>query len=134
MTGGFGRVGPMKFDGVVTLHYIQSRRLFGEPPIDVVCLEAGLPKHKRDAHLLELDKRGAQAQLKALLHEVKMLIELFPDLRDSFDKDELPISFIMKRGAQHATRRKRTLSVAAKKAISEAQKKRWAKQKTAEKK
>jgi len=93
-----------------------------------------LPKHKRDAHLLELDKRGAQAQLKALLHEVKMLIELFPDLRDSFDKDELPISFIMKRGAQHATRRKRTLSVAAKKATSEAQKKRWAKQKAAEKK
>ena len=94
-----------------------------------------MPKHKHDAHFLELARLGAKAQLNDLLHEVKMLIELFPDLRNSFDKDELPISFIVKRGAQNARRqKKRTMSVAAKKAISDAQKRRWARQKAAEKK
>ena len=75
-------------------------------------------------HLLELAKRGAQAQLNDLMHEMKMLVEMFPHLKDSYDPDELPVKFLLKRGAN-----KRTLSAAARARISVAQKKRWAKQK-----
>lgn len=87
-------------------------------------VEARLPKHPTRAHLLELAKHGAQAQLSDLLHEMRMILELFPDLRDSFDADELPVRFLLKRGAT-----KRQMSAAARARISAAQKKRWAKQK-----
>jgi hypothetical protein len=65
---------------------------------------------KKDAHLYELAKLGAQAQLRDLLHEAKLLIELFPHLRDSIDQDELPVSFILKKGRDRSeakTRKKR---------------------------
>jgi hypothetical protein len=98
-------------------------------------------RHTQDAHLFELAKRGAQAQLSDLMHEVKMLLELFPHLRDSIDKDELPIAFLLKKagkknaaasiGADAApVKKKRKLSAAARKAISDAQKRRWALQKS----
>ena len=45
--------------------------------------------------MLELAKRGAEARFQDLLHEAQMLIEFFPHLPDSFDKNELPISFIV---------------------------------------
>ena len=54
-----------------------------------------MPKRTRDAHFYELAKRGAEAQLRDLLHEAKLLVGLFPDLRDAFDKDELSLSFIV---------------------------------------
>jgi len=59
---------------------------------------------------------------------MKMLLELFPHLRDSFDKDELPISFLLKKGALKAASAgpRRVLSASARKRISDAQKKRWA--------
>jgi hypothetical protein len=57
-----------------------------------------VPRPKPYAHLLELTKRGAQAQLNDLLHEVQMLFELFPHLRDSVDSDDLPVNFLLKRG------------------------------------
>jgi hypothetical protein len=70
-----------------------------------------------------------------LVHEAKRLINLFPHLRDSFDKDELPLKFIMAEGSGAATktsgRRTRRMSAAARKRISEAQKKRWAAQRKA---
>jgi hypothetical protein len=54
-------------------------------------------KRPSKTHLYELAKRGAEAQVRELLHEAALLIELFPHLRDSFDKDELPWKFIMAR-------------------------------------
>jgi hypothetical protein len=62
---------------------------------------------KQDTHLYELARLGAQAQLGELLQEARLLIGLFPDLRDSFDKDELPVSFILKKGRDRAKARAR---------------------------
>jgi hypothetical protein len=86
--------------------------------------------------MLDLAKRGARAQLGDLIHEIKMLLEIFPHLRDSVDVDELPIGFLLKKGARRARKKvvaeaaagpvKRKLSAAARRAISNAQKKRWA--------
>jgi hypothetical protein len=82
--------------------------------------------------MLELAKRGAEARLQDLLHEAQMLIELFPHLRDSFDKDELPISFIVAKGSGQLIqkraegRRRRKMSAAARRAVSVRMKKYWA--------
>lgn len=62
-------------------------------------------KSKKHQDIMELAKRGAQAQLEDLLHELDMLLELFPHLEDSFDPDELPVSFLLKRGSHRAKRR-----------------------------
>ena len=99
-----------------------------------------MPRVKKNDHLVELAKRGAQARLGDLVHEIKLLMGLFPHLKDNFDKDELPIDFLLKRGARGAraansqgsdaagavARQTRNLSAAARRAISNAQKKRWA--------
>ncbi len=85
---------------------------------------------KHSPRILELAKRGAAAQVRDLLHEAKMLLGLFPDLRDSFDKDELPLNFIMAEGSGSPVRRTRKpMSAAAKKAASARMKKSWAKRK-----
>jgi hypothetical protein len=52
---------------------------------------------KHSAHILQLARQGAQARLRELRDEVRLLLSAFPDLRDAFDEDELPVSFIMKR-------------------------------------
>jgi len=57
-----------------------------------------MPQRKPPAHLLELTKRGAKAQLNDLLHELQMLLDLFPHLHDSVDPDDLPVNFLLKRG------------------------------------
>lgn len=89
-----------------------------------------MPKGTKNDHLVELAKRGAQAQLGDLLHEIRLLLNMFPHLKDSVSKEDLPISFLLKRGAAKAavepTAKKRNLSAAARRAISNAQKKRWA--------
>lgn len=87
-----------------------------------------MPKRTQDTHLYELAKRGAEVQFRELLHEAKLLIGLFPHLRDSFDKDELPLNFIMAKGSGAVTRkrrRRRRMSAAARKAISARMKKYW---------
>ena len=61
-----------------------------------------MARKKHDDHVYELAKRGAQAQLNDLLQEIKYLIDLFPHLRDNIDSDELPVSFILKRGRDRA--------------------------------
>lgn len=55
--------------------------------------------------MLELAKRGAEAQVRDLVQEIKYLLDLFPHLRDSFDKDELPLPFIMERASGRAQRK-----------------------------
>jgi hypothetical protein len=87
-----------------------------------------LPKRTKKAHLYELAKRGAEVQLRELLHEAKLLIGLFPHLRDSVDQDELPLNFIMARSSgavTKKTRRRRRMSAAARKAVSARMKKYW---------
>jgi len=58
---------------------------------------------KHSPHVLELAKRGAEAQLRDLVQELRYLLELFPHLQDSFDADELPLRFIMAKDAGRLT-------------------------------
>src|SRR5438876_2796962 len=94
-----------------------------------------MPRRKANAHLFEFAKRGAEVRLRKLVQEAKNLIGLFPHLRDSFDKDELPVSFIIARSAGRLTRtsagerpqqRRRRMSADARKAVSERMKRYWA--------
>jgi hypothetical protein len=56
-----------------------------------------MPKHS--SHILELAKRGAEVRLRELAGEAKTLLAAFPDLRKSFDRDELPVDFLIRQGA-----------------------------------
>jgi hypothetical protein len=90
-----------------------------------------MPRRNSDAHLYELAKRGAEVRIGELVQEVKYLIELFPHVRDSFDADELPLSFIIAKDAGRLTktsgkRPRRTMSAAARKAVSRRMKRHWA--------
>lgn len=94
---------------------------------------------KHSSHILELAKRGADARFRELLDELNMLTLSFPHLRDAVDRDDLPFKFILRRGrdrarAAAAAQPQRTLSAKGRKAISDAQKARWAKQKSDDKK
>ena len=60
---------------------------------------------KNSAHMLAFAKRLAEARLQDLTHEARLLMLAFPHLRDAFDKDELPISFIVARASGRLTRR-----------------------------
>ena len=94
-----------------------------------------MPKHS--SHILELARRGAETRYRELLDEIKMLTTWFPHLRDAVDRDELPVNFLMRQGRDKAstmastTRVRRKMSAAARRKISLAQKRRWAKQKAA---
>ena len=44
----------------------------------------------------------AEARYQALLYELKLLTLAFPHLTDAFDHDDLPIPFLLKRGAARA--------------------------------
>ena len=61
---------------------------------------------RKDAHLHELTRLRAKAYMNALVQEARLLIALFPDLRDSFDSDELPVTFILQAGRDQAVGRK----------------------------
>jgi hypothetical protein len=96
-----------------------------------------VPARTRNTHLYELAKRGAEVQFNELLHELKLLVDLFPHLRDSFDQDELPLSFIMAKGSGAVTRKtgsRRTMSPAARKSISARMRRYWAARRRAENK
>lgn len=91
---------------------------------------------KHPPHILELAKRGADSRFRELLDELKFLTLSFPHLRDSFDRDDLPVKFILRRGRDKARevgarRTRRKMSAAARKAIGDAQRARWEKQKAA---
>jgi hypothetical protein len=55
-----------------------------------------------DVHLYELARIGAQTQINDLVQEARLLVGLFPHLRDSIDTDELPVNFILRRGRDRA--------------------------------
>jgi len=89
------------------------------------------------SHMLELAKRGAALRLRGLANELHTLLIAFPDLHDSFDADELPVSFIVRRGARrarsNAVRRQKPMSAAARRAVSRRKKKYWAERRTGQK-
>jgi hypothetical protein len=93
------------------------------------------PMAKRSSNILELAKRGAELRFRELVDELKQLTSGFPHLRDSISRDELPVNFILRTGRDKAERKaegapkRRKMSAKARKAISDAQKARWAKQK-----
>jgi hypothetical protein len=60
--------------------------------------------NKHSSQLLQLTRRRAGFTLHQLIDEIQLLTVAFPDLRDAFDADELPIAFILKRDAPRSTR------------------------------
>jgi hypothetical protein len=89
---------------------------------------------KYSPRILELARRGAEARVRELLDELRVLTLSFPHLRNAVDRDALPANFILRVGREKAgpvqeARTRRKLSAKARKAISDAQKARWAKQK-----
>jgi hypothetical protein len=49
--------------------------------------------------------RKAEARFHELLDELKLLTVAFPHLREAVDPEDLPVSFLLKRGADRATLR-----------------------------
>jgi len=54
---------------------------------------------------LEIAKRNAEARFRELADELRLLTVAFPHLREAYDPEELPVSFLLKRGADRAARR-----------------------------
>lgn len=86
---------------------------------------------KHSSNILALAKRGAEARLEDLKQEIKLLVGLFPHLRDSFDEDDLPLSFIMAKDSgrlkgKNSGRRRQRMSAAARKAVGARMKRYWA--------
>jgi hypothetical protein len=80
-------------------------------------------------------RRGAEARLRELAEEAKQLLNVFPDLSASFDQDELPLNFILRRGARkppRGGRRRSKMSAAQRKAVSARMKKYWAERRKAQ--
>lgn len=77
---------------------------------------------KHPSHLLTLATRGAASRLRELADDLAVLLNACPDLRDAFDADELPISFIVRRDARRDAartgRRKRPVSAAVQRTMS----------------
>ena len=81
-----------------------------------------MPKHS--SHILELAKRGAEHRYQELKAEVESLVKLFPHLRSrSGGPLSTPVETV-----KHAIRRRRRrkMSEAARKAVSDRMKKFWA--------
>ena len=84
-------------------------------------------------------RHGAKARLRELAEEAKQILTIFPDLSASVDEDELPVNFILRKGARkQATaagvrRRRRKMSAAQRKAVGERMRKYWAARRKEEK-
>jgi hypothetical protein len=50
---------------------------------------------RKSHHLYEYAKRGAEFRLRELMLEAELLFEMFPHLRDTVNRDELPLPFLM---------------------------------------
>jgi hypothetical protein len=55
--------------------------------------------HESQAQLRQLARRGAELRLRELLEEASSLVKMFPPLKDAFDAEELPVRFLLRRGA-----------------------------------
>jgi hypothetical protein len=56
--------------------------------------------HKHSSPTMQLTRRAAAFRLRQLLDEFHLLMVSFPDLRDAFDPDELPLPFILRRDSR----------------------------------
>jgi len=89
--------------------------------------------------LKSLARHGAQMRLRELADEAKGLLKVFPDLSASFDEDELPVNFILRKGARKQAaaagirRRRRKMTAAQRKAVGERMRKYWAERRKAKK-
>jgi hypothetical protein len=87
---------------------------------------------KHSSQILELARRGAQHRYDELVGEINALVRQFPDLqagaREAIRRGRRAI---LAAAAELQPRNRRKLSAAARKAISDAQKARWAKQRSA---
>jgi hypothetical protein len=54
---------------------------------------------------LDNAKRNAEARFHELVDELRLLTVAFPHLREAYDPEDLPVSFLLKRGADRAARR-----------------------------
>jgi hypothetical protein len=85
---------------------------------------------QHSSNILELARRGAQQRYEELTDEINSLVRQFPDLRGAAREAAKGGRRIVKAAAEALRpRKRRKLSAAARKAISDAQKARWAKQK-----
>jgi hypothetical protein len=50
----------------------------------------------------------AEARFRALVDELKLLTLAFPHLKEAYDANDLPIPFLLKRGAARAAAAKKT--------------------------
>jgi hypothetical protein len=92
-----------------------------------------MPRHS--SHILELARRGAEHRYRELKTEMESLVRHFPHLKGATAAGaERALSAAHEGTPAKRPRRRRKLSAAARKAISLAQKKRWAAQKAAQKK
>ena len=89
-----------------------------------------MAKATGSSHLLDLAKRGAEVRARFLVDELQLLFSAFPHLQDAFSRDDLPVSFLLKVGAEQAAgkgaRRRKPMSAAARKAVGERMRKYWA--------
>ena len=94
---------------------------------------------KHPSHILDMARKGAEHRYEELKAEIAALVKNFPHLAGkAVGLASRGASALSKGGkmamAELAPRKKRKMSAKARKAISEAQKKRWAKQKSSAKK
>jgi hypothetical protein len=57
---------------------------------------------KSSSKTLDPATSGAAVRFHELVDELHLLLTAFPDLHDAFDADDLPITFILKRGSRRA--------------------------------
>jgi hypothetical protein len=88
-----------------------------------------MPKHS--SHILELAHRGARHRYDELVSEINTLVRQFPELGAGARQATRPGQRAVVSAAELQPRKRRKLSAAARKAISDAQKARWAKQRSA---
>lgn len=65
-----------------------------------------MPRAKRST--LDDAKLKAEARFKELIDEIKLLTVAFPHLHDAYEPEDLPIPFLLKRGAERAATPRRT--------------------------
>ena len=82
-------------------------------------------------------RHGARSRLRELAEEAKQILTIFPDLSSSVDEDELPVNFILRRGARKqvtatGVRRRRRMSAAQRRVVGERMRKYWAERRKAQ--
>jgi len=84
-----------------------------------------MPRPRKDAHLFELAKRGAEQRYRELKAEIASLLKIFPHLR--FGSAVSPAMPDPVEEGTFRRRRRRRMSAAQRKAASERMRKYWAK-------